>query len=216
MLQPGISYLNVLRPEGHRVQTSALRGVRTIHHCLFVSISAISPLVPVLPISDSFKSSSDVLNVCLKQLIVISYCCLCPSAWVVPLSPSCCSPDLLTDSNIISPFHLYIARLTKPRILIASLWLLNTPRAPQDWIHISWAKEVWANFSRWAVTKSPAQSQQFFPSLPKSSNDLCSFPTSTGLWCTNICWLRHHQFPQEEFIALILIFTYQKRPFKLT
>lgn len=66
MLQLEIFYLNALRPEGHRVQTSAMRGLMTIHHCLFVSISTTSPLVPVLHISDSFKSSPGALNVCLK------------------------------------------------------------------------------------------------------------------------------------------------------
>lgn len=155
MLQLEISYLNALRAEGHRVQTSALRGLRTIHHSLFVSISTTSPLVPVLHISDSFKSSSDTLNVCLKQLIAISYCYLCPSAWVAPLSPSGCSPDLLREQHYL-PFPLAHCKINQTQDLIASLWLLNTLRAPQGWIHISWAKEAWANFSRWAVTKSSA------------------------------------------------------------
>lgn len=69
MIQLEVFYLNCLRPEGHRVQASAMRGLMTIHYCLFVSISTISPLVPALRISESFKSSSDVLNVSLKQLI---------------------------------------------------------------------------------------------------------------------------------------------------
>lgn len=80
MLQLVIFYLNAVIPEGHRVQSSFIRGLMTVHRCLFIFVTITSLLVPVLHLSDSLKHSSNVLNVSLKQLTPISYYDLCPLA----------------------------------------------------------------------------------------------------------------------------------------
>lgn len=125
MLRLVIFYLNAMIRAGHRVQSSAMRGLMTIRRCLFVSITTAPPLLPLLHISDSLKPSSNVLNVSLKQSIPISYYTLCPLAWVIPLSPSRCSPDLFAESKSILPFHLHTARLSKPSFLISSLKIVS-------------------------------------------------------------------------------------------